>query len=191
MQRVPDMEDGMDNRQLELFLQHTACSKRFKVIAADELEYNRPLKQGQLRMTNTDISTGKGVHWVLFFVGATENKNTIINYFDPLGDCSLDHPNFKQFICNYDVLICNEGLPVQHDNTSVESNSCGMHCAFVAHLLCDKATKYKTLEDVMNMYDITNSVNAVANNECIALDFLNQRFVKFSPIFNELKGCND
>jgi hypothetical protein len=187
--QVPEMEDGMDNRQLESFLRQTGCSKRFRVIAADELNITRRLKPGQLRMTNTDISTGKGYHWVLFFVGKDEHKNKIINYFDPLGECSLDYPNYKQFVSKYDVLISNEGMPVQHDNLSTKSNSCGMHCAFVAHLLCDEPKKYKTLEDVMTVYDISNTENAIQENECLALRYLNERFVTFSPVFNKLKGC--
>jgi Adenovirus endoprotease len=178
------MASGMSNLQLESFLRQTGCRDgRFRVVAADELTVDHAIPLGHVRICNTRKRASDGEHWVLWYVGPNEQT---LNYFDPLGDCSLDHYNFPQFVSNYEVLVSNDGVPVQHPD---HSNTCGLHCAYVAHLFCDYKDKYTSLEQVMRKYDVSNTWEGVNKNECKTLLYLTKRFVKYSNVFNRLEGC--
>ena len=179
----------MDSEQIERFLRNTGC-RRPEVLAADKLETRRRLEPGKILVTNTDISTGKGIHWVLFYITSKGKDTTVVNYFDPLGECSLEYGKFKKFVSNnYDVLVTNEGFPVQHNNLKHFSNTCAMHVLFHAHLVCDYPETYRGLEDVMRVYDLTNTESAVNDNECMVLRYLNSKFVEHSRVFSKLRGC--
>jgi hypothetical protein len=179
------MAAGMSSTDIRSFLRHTACKKTALVVAADELVTHRVLAPGQTIIANTDISSGEGVHWVLFYVG----KNKEINYFDPLGECSVEYPKFKKFISLYDKLTTNQGFPVQHDSTNKFSNTCAMHCLFVAHLFCDYRKRFLSLRDVMQVYKDPHSEEDITDNECMVLYYLSKKFTKYSPIFKKLTGC--
>jgi hypothetical protein len=178
----------MDSDQIAAFLRETGCTHP-RVLASDELETARPLDPGQILVVNTDTSRGRGIHWILFYVTDDYRRTKILNYFDPLGECSLEYGKFKKFISNYDVLVSNEGFPVQHDSTEVFSNTCAMHVLFHAHLVCDYREKYRGLEDVMRVYDLSNTSESVNDNECMVLRYLNARFARHARIFAKLRGC--
>ena len=184
--QVPEMADdaGMNSVDIESFLRHTGC-RRPRVLASDELDTKRPLAHGQVLIVNTDIGSGKGIHWVLFYVG----KNRQLNYFDPLGECSIEYGKFKKFISLYAKLTTNQGFPTQHDSTLKFSNTCAMHTLFVAHLFCDYPQQFRSLGDVMKIYKVSHSEEDIAENECMVLLYLSNKFTKFSPIFSKLKGC--
>src|SRR5579859_1472898 len=180
----------MDSEQIASFLRSTGCTHP-QVLASDELETSRQLDAGQICVTNTDTSRGKGVHWILFYITTDDRKKRYktVNYFDPLGECSLEHGKFKKFVSNYDVLVSNEGFPVQHDSSNVFSNTCAMHVLFHAHLICDFPHKYKGLDDVMRIYDLSNTESSVNYNECMVLRYLTSKFVKHAKMFKKLRGC--
>ena len=186
MTTTTTVDEGMNSEDIEAFLRHTGCRKP-RVIASDELELRRPMSSGQILITNTDVKTGDGIHWVLFYIG----KNKELNYFDPLGECSIEYGNFKKFIAKYNKLTSNQGFPVQHDSSSKFSNTCAMHCLFVAHLFCDHSGRFQSLRDVMKVYKVPHSEDDISENECMVLYYLNKRFTTHSPIFKQLKGCND
>jgi hypothetical protein len=177
---------GMSSDDIESFLLHTRCSRKPRVLASNELDTgNVPMLKGQILIVNTDVSSGPGIHWVLFYV----SSNNTLNYFDPLGECSLEYGKFKKFASLYDKLISNQGFPTQHDSSTKFSNSCAMHTLFVAHLLCDYPERFRTLRDVMKVFKIPHSQDDITENECMVLMYLNKKFIKYSSIFNNLRGC--
>jgi len=185
----------MDSNQIESFLRGTGC-RRPRVLAADELETRKRLEPGTILVTNTDTSKGEGIHWILFYITAEESKRKnkpllVVNYFDPLGECSLEYGKFKRFVSNYDVLVTNEGFPVQHDSSRIFSNTCAMHALFHAHLICDHSERYRSFEDVMRVYDLSNTEDSVNKNECMVLRYLTERFVRHAKMFSKLRGCAD
>jgi hypothetical protein len=183
----------MTNFELERFMRDTACApRRFRVVGADQLPTSKPLEGGQVIICNTQPSTQNGEHWVLFHVANATCKGTTVNYFDPLGECSLEYPNFRAFVSNYNLLVSNRGLPVQHNGRGgLFSETCGLHCMYVAHLLCDKSEKYRSLKEVMRMYDLNNSVNAVNFNECVVLYYMCNRYGKnMCSEWKKLTGCS-
>jgi len=186
-------DEGLSDIDIQHFINRTQCiqNKRAKVVAADELESKKRLGHGQIRITNTMDRASGGEHWILFHIQKI-NKKYIVNYFDPVGECLLDyHPNIKKFFQNYNMVICNKGIPVQHDGkSSVFSSTCGMHCAFVAWLLCNQPKKYKSLNDVMRVYDISNSYHGVNYNECMVLYNMCKIYgKKMCKRLKKLPGC--
>lgn len=182
----------MDNLQLEKILEETNCAAgRFRVLASDQLELDGPLPVGHVRICNTDRSTGPGIHWVLFYSAPKRMEKrrqlTVIEMFDPLGLCDLSPGRFKRFIEQYDILVMNRGFPVQYDDDQF-SNTCGMHCALVAHLLCD-SKRVKTLDQVMMFYDLSGTKEGINYNECAALYHMLRRFANHAKIFKNLSGC--
>jgi Adenovirus endoprotease len=187
-----EVEEGLTHLHLERFLRGTACNPdRFRVVGADELEITEPLEPGQVRICNTGTRESGGEHWVCFYVQGDGCKGNIINYFDPLGECSTEPLNFKKFISNYNMLVSNKGLPVQHNGKGpLFSNTCGLHCSFVCHLFCDNPNKFRSLSDVMKVYDVSNTESAVNNNECMVLYYMCDRYdANQCKTFKKLKGC--
>ena len=181
--------------QLERFLKETDCglAQRIRVVAADELA--GPLEPGHGRICNTDVRGGGGIHWVLFYITGGKDERgkniSIVNYFDPLGECKTSYPNFEKFIKKHDKMVSNEGYQVQHSDPSISfSNTCGANCALVAHLFCDHPETFQTLADVMEVFDVSKTTEGTEFNECQTLVYLSTRFKKFSRIFSKLKGCN-
>src|SRR4051812_38458928 len=109
----------MNNFELERMLNETGCARgssgnRFKVIASDELEIDKPLPAGHLRITNLDLSTGAGWHWVLFYSAPPlQDGSTLIYYFDSLGQCPETYGNIKAFLKQYNCMQSNENFNVQ------------------------------------------------------------------------------
>ena len=198
-------EEGLSDQDLQRFLDKTLCSsknqqgrrgdggvnQRIRVLAADELETKKRLKPSYIRICNTTDRKSGGEHWILLHI-QKKAKKYIVNYFDPVGECLLNyHPNFRKFFHNYDMVVCNKGIPVQHDGKDgIFSSTCGMHCAFVAYLLCNQSHKYKSLEDVMKVYDISNSYEGVNYNECMTLYYMcNIYGEKMCAQLKKLQGC--
>lgn len=115
-----------------------------------------------------------------------KQRLSVIEMFDPLGQCELKP--FARFLKQFDIMVMNRGYPVQFNDEEL-SNTCGMHCALVAQLLCDSNGK-KTLNDVMPLiYRLGQSKDDVAYNECIALYYMLKRFTKHGRVFKKLRGC--
>ena len=180
----------MDNHQLELILKEIRCKpERYAVVASDELE-STIIPPGHFRICNLDVISGDGWHWVLFYSTRRrinqlpERYDTLLYYFDSLGECSETYGNMRNFICSYDLLVTNEGFNVQF--VDQPSTTCGAHCLYVASKLC--TGKY-TLEDVMQKYRLGTTLDDVQFNECLATQYVCKRFAKYSKIFDRLKGC--
>jgi hypothetical protein len=185
----------MDNFELERILEETGCkskggSRKYKVVASDELEIDRALPPGTLRIANLDTRDSGlgGWHWVVFYVAPKlRGKYKVIYYFDSLGKCPQNHGNFKRFINKYNLMVSNKGFNVQFNKNSYpESTTCGVHCLYISHKLC--GNKY-TLEQVMQTYRQGTSRNDVMYNECMVMAYVLKKFVKHSKVFNKLKGC--
>lgn len=110
---------------------------------------------------------------------------SVIEMFDPLGICEIKP--FQRFLEQFDIIVMNRGYPVQF-NDEEYSNTCGMHCALIAQILCDSNGK-KTLNDAMLFYRLGQSRDDIAYNECIALYYMLKRFTKHAKIFKNLTGC--
>lgn len=177
----------MDNVQLESILRETGCRRgRFRVVARDEID---EVAVGHVAIVNTDVLAGGGIHWVLFH-GAPEKRGRsrtyrVIEMFDPLGLCDLKP--FRHIIEKYDILVMNRGFPVQYSDETL-SNTCGMHCAMVAQIICDSNGK-KGLNDAMKIYDLSRTRESVSYNECVALYYMLKRFTKHARVFEKLTGC--
>jgi hypothetical protein len=174
----------MDNLQLESILLQTKChSSKIRVLSSDQLKTAGPLEEGHVIISNTDISTKPGWHWVLLVSGPHRGLKKVINYFDPLGENSFKHGKFKQFFSNYDLIVSNKGFPVQH--TLLYSDTCGLICSFAAKLFCD-GWKFN---DIMQLFDVSGTPEATNINECFILTFMLNRFVSHASDFKKLTGC--
>jgi len=98
-----------------------------------------------------------------------------------LGLCPIEHGNIARFLNSYRNVISNKGFNVQ---AFVDSNTCGVHCIYVASKLCAG----KSLEDVMQSYRQGIDDASVRYNECLALTSVMKRFVKLYR-FDNIVGC--
>jgi hypothetical protein len=172
----------MDNRQIESFLRQTEC-RRYKIFVTASDLLPRQKEFPYLIVSNTDRATEPGTHWVVFYIPKISDGVKEVWYFDPLGVCSLEHGQFKQFINEFDLLLHNKGFPVQHNK--IFSDTCGLICCFFAHLVCEGWE----FEDVMKLFDVSGDVKATEKNECLILYYMMEKYVKHASIFKKLVGC--
>jgi|SRR5271170_2805525 len=175
----------MDNEQLQSLLRDTSCygAERISITASNTLPKIDPATtENHLIISNTDPAHLGGRHWIVLRVGPKRGKATVVNYFDPLGECKM-HGDFEKFISQFDLLISNKSFPVQQ--TRMYSDTCGMICAFASHLFC----RGWQLADIMQVFDLSKTVDAGNFNECLVLQFMMKKFVKHATVFDKLSGC--
>lgn len=78
-------DDGLFDYQIDELLTGTPYYQG--VISADEIPLIKPAKKISFVM-NTDVSSGKGKHWVAVYIDAEDDYE--INYYDSLGDPPSD-----------------------------------------------------------------------------------------------------
>ena len=192
----------MDNYTIARILGESGCRDRFRVLAADELPTGKEkdFRPGDIIIANTDNAGQRGTHWVLFFL----TNRYILNYFDPLGDCSLEHGTFRQFANRYaTILVTNRNYPVQFNvyTTGVYSDSCAIHCLYMAVRFCKYRHRHgdhrlPTLTELMQkayrkcqLGSDNDELTITNRNECIARNYLLKRFIKHSKSIKKLVGC--
>jgi hypothetical protein len=173
----------MDNFQLERILDDTLCNGRNRVIASDQLPTRTRLEPSTLRVVNLDVSGQPGTHWVLFYVAS---NGTVVYYFDSLGLCPTAPGNIGGFLQLYDRVESNRGFNVQ---SYVDSNTCGVHCIYVATKLCKGRSLDQALSSYVGVGGLDDSEDTTFN-ECMALVSVMKTHLKRHPrSFDRIKGC--
>ena len=97
--------------------------KYFKgVLSFDELELKKKVLSG-LYIINTDVSTGKGLHWVCLFIGK------VYEYFDSLGQKPEEVMNF----------MSKQNKPYIYSSKRIQgygTNVCGDYCIMFSYYRC-------------------------------------------------------
>lgn len=110
----------------------------------------------QLIICNTDPSTKKGEHWILFFF--TDN---CVEFYDSLGkDLKYYGLHFIKFVNTYVTHYKQSKIRTQPFNTSF----CGEYCLYYAYLRCKG---YDMDYIINNMTSVSKVLNLVKNKFCI------------------------
>jgi len=84
-----------------------------------QVVYKKPI----IYIVNTDLSSGKGMHWVCIFIGV----NDILEYWDSFG-FDIRHREIKKFVTDNSKRYIYNNLVLQ----PVFSETCGYFCLFYA-----------------------------------------------------------
>jgi len=169
----------MDGLTIDRIFKHCAVTKPFyKGIYSIDTIPNKSYNEPNFYVLNTDISTGRGLHWLLIF--NINSKYTEI--FDSLGQSPYAYgSHFKQYLTNNKkrtFIYTNKRLQ------NLKSNVCGCHVLFVGYKKCQKKL---SLNSLLNRYYL-NDRNF---NDCNVLCFCKKQFkLKPTIIKHMLQTCS-
>ena len=102
----------------------------------------------KLIICNTDISTGKGKHWILIFFNETNDN---VEFFDSLGyKPSFYGPDFMIFMKKFSTECYFTPVRIQ----PINSDLCGQYCCFYAHKRCQGFNMKYILNNIPSPYII-------------------------------------
>ena len=118
---------GLNGLQMAWALSHHwRCQKLFSgIYAMDELK--RVPKHAKIIIVNTDVSTGKGIHWILVEMKSVQQQ---INIYDSLG---LPWHCYSPLLIDFVTRRAQKIKLLKERTLPMNSSLCGYYCLYYAY----------------------------------------------------------